>query len=353
MQYSLEGLWNVELADGARGIMTLPGTLDENQLGHKDTGANQWHPEAAIGNADGSFDPEAPIATRFTRKYTYEGEARLTRRISFVPPEGKRIFLEAERARCLKLLVDGREIPDFVPPTISTPHIFEITGLLDGDNELILVPDNSYPGLPHDAIVYSSAATDETQTNWNGVLGYVRLRTEEPVFLSAVRVYPAGDRLTVQAEISAAQPYRGVLTAHCAALSAPVSMEVDVPAGMTQVEIKDLPLGENVQCWDEYEGNLYEMTVGLSGVCREPGESAGIGIYERTGRDGIRGVCGQEEKTVTFGIRKFGDDGKGRLALNGRTIFLRSEANCAEFPETGHPPMSVDDWLRILEIFKS
>lgn len=326
MKYSLEGAWKAVLSDGTQGTMVLPGTLDENQLGHKDAGANQWHPEASIGNADDGFDPDAPIATRFTRKYTYEGEARLTRRISFVSPEGKRVFLEAERARCLKLLVDGQEIPDFIPPTISTPHIFEITGRLNGDNELTLLSDNSYPGLPHDAIVFSSAATDDPQTNWNGVLGYIRLRMEEPVFLSSVRVYPGADTLTIRADISASEPYRGTLTFRSDALVSPVSMEVNISEGMTEVEMKDIPMAENLCLWDEYEGNLYELTAGLSGL---------------------------EEKTVTFGIRRFGDDGKGRLALNGRTIFLRSEANCGEFPETGYPPMSVKEWLTILEIYKS
>lgn len=53
-----------------------------------------------------------------------------------------------------------------------------------------MIADNSYPGWPHDAIVFSSAATDETQTNWNGLMGYVRLRVEEETYLSGVRVYP-------------------------------------------------------------------------------------------------------------------------------------------------------------------
>lgn len=78
--------------------------------------------------------------------------------------------------------------------------------------------------------------------------------------------------------------------------------------------------------WDEGEGNLYELTAEL--------------------RDG-------DCKTVTFGVRDFGDDGKGHLALNGRRIFLRSEANCCEFPETGHPPMTVEEWDKILHLYQS
>ena len=167
MYHSLEGIWKAVLRDGTEGSIRLPGTLDENRLGHRDLGMNQWHSDAQ--DADAGFDPDAPIATRFTRNYTYEGEALFTRRISFKQKEGERVFLEAERARCLKLLVAGKEIPPFFPVSINTPYVFEVTGLLNEETEVTLLSDNSYPGLPHDAIVFSSAATDETPTNWNGI----------------------------------------------------------------------------------------------------------------------------------------------------------------------------------------
>lgn len=334
MLYDLRGLWQADIGDGRIYGMQLPGTLDENKIGHPDMGSNQWHPDAQLGNAGDGFDEAAPIATRFTRKYTYEGEARLTRRISFVPPSGKRVFLEAERARCLRLLIDGRKIDDFAAPSLSTPHIFEITGLLTGDNEITLVSDNSYPRLPHDAIVYSSAATDETQTNWNGVLGYLRLRTEEPVFLNAVRVYPDKDgknMITVKIEISAEYPYEGMLTLRSGVFAAQtgetISVPIRVPEGKTELVFDNLSLSEEVHRWEESEGTLYELTAELSGK--------------------------ESRKTVTFGVRSFGDGGSGRLALNGRTIFLRSEANCAEFPETGYPPMTEEEWTDILLRYKA
>ena len=231
-----------------------------------------------------------------------------------------------ERARCLKLEIDGKEVPDYVEPSISTPHIFEVTDLLDGEHRITLRSDNSYPGLPHDAIVFSSAATDETQTNWNGLLGYVRLRTEREVFLSAVRVYPEKDRVHVQVIIDGSVPVKGILRIQSAALEKAAEQEVNVPAGIHTIWLRDLKLKADVKKWDEGEGNLYELTAEL--------------------RDG-------DCKTVTFGVRDFGDDGKGHLALNGRRIFLRSEANCCEFPETGHPPMTVEEWDKILHLYQS
>ena len=79
------------------------------------------------------------------------------------------MFLEAERARVLRLFVDGSEVPPWKPASISTPYIFEVTDMLGGKKEVMLLSDNTYRGLPREAILYSSAATDETQTNWNGV----------------------------------------------------------------------------------------------------------------------------------------------------------------------------------------
>ena len=99
------------MRDGRTYSINLPGTLDENQIGKKDAGNNQWHPDSALFNED--LQGDGVILTRFTRKYTFEGEVRLKRKVTFELPQGKRLFLEVERARCLRLLVDGKEVPDF------------------------------------------------------------------------------------------------------------------------------------------------------------------------------------------------------------------------------------------------
>ena len=91
--YTLAGNWKVTLADGSNYDMVLPGTLDTNNIGYADKGANQWHPEINLGNATEEIDEHAPIATRFTRKHTYEGAATLTRQISYVPTPGMRVLL--------------------------------------------------------------------------------------------------------------------------------------------------------------------------------------------------------------------------------------------------------------------
>ena len=283
----------------------------------------------------------------------------------------ERLFVRVERARALRLFVDGAESCIFRQGTLSTPYIFELTGVTPGEHEFTFLSDNSYPGMPKAAICYSSAATDETQTNWNGILGECSMYTRPQNFIDSLRVYPravkkeeknkAGSyvidvcvelapgakeilidaKMVLQSETLAAGNLENTqkLTEifGCAGENL---METGAEAQENQktVEIwfRNLPLRENVKLWDEAEGNLYEMAAILdSGMAAEYGDDI------------------VDECQIRFGIRSFGDNGSGRLALNGRTIFLRGEANCAEYPETGHPPMTIPEWKEMLLKYRS
>lgn len=371
MRILLNGKWHVVLEDGTTGQMDLPGTLDENGIGHRDVGANQWHPDAVLGNAAGEIDKDAPIATRFTRRHTYEGEARISRKIT-VPDYGTdRLFVLAERARALRLLVDGEACAVFRQGTLSTPYIFELTGAAPGEHEFTFLSDNSYPGMPKAAICNSSAATDETQTNWNGILGECSMYTRPQNFIDSLRVYPravkkeeknkAGGyvldvcvelapgakkvykdaKIILQSEALAAgeledtQTLTEIISYSGEGLAEAGTDKEENPKTM-EIWFRDLPLRENVKLWDEDEGNLYEMAVTLDNGM--PAEDKG----------GSTAEC-----RTRFGIRSFGDNGSGRLALNGRAIFLRGEANCAEYPETGHPPMTIPEWKEMLLKYRS
>lgn len=371
MRILLNGKWHVVLEDGTTGQMDLPGTLDENGIGHRDVGANQWHPDAVLGNAAGEIDKDAPIATRFTRRHTYEGEARISRKIT-VPDYGTdRLFVLAERARALRLLVDGEACSVFRQGTLSTPYIFELTGAAPGEHEFTFLSDNSYPGMPKAAIYYSSAATDETQTNWNGILGECSMYTRPQNFIDSLRVYPravkkeeknkAGGyvldvcvelapgakkvykdaKIILQSEALAAgeledtQTLTEIISYSGEGLAEAGTDKEENPKTM-EIWFRDLPLRENVKLWDEDEGNLYEMAVTLD--CGMPAEDGGDST---------------DEYRTCFGIRSLSDNGSGRLALNGRTIFLRGEANCAEYPETGHPPMLIPEWKEMLLKYRS
>ena len=308
MLYDLSGQWTVTLSDGSTYPAHVPGTLDENRIGHADASG---------------------ISTRLTRICTYEGPAIFTRTWDRPVPEG-RLFLEVERSRALALTIDGTPVVPLHPQTISTPTIFEVTGLLREGSEIALTCDNSYPNMPHDNIVYSSAATDETQTNWNGLLGYLRLRSEADCCIEALRVYPhiAGTTRTIDV-------YVDVLSSHgckqTLSLTCPAFLETPEPTihklepGRQTLAFMDLAIRTDALLWDEYDGNLYTM----------------------------QAVLGDSSRSAVFGLRTFSWNRDGRFTLNGRVIFIRSEANCCEFPETGHAPMTVPEWLDVLRTYKS
>ncbi len=320
---SLKGIWNVRLQDTSVYTASLPGTLDENHIGYPDQGANQWHPDESLGSTD-DLRGSDQILTRLTRRVTYEGPAWFERTLAAHLPQGMRAFATAERSRELTLTLNGRPVAPMVPGTVSTPSVFEITEqLLEGDNRFVFCCDNSYPSWPREDILFSSAATDETQTNWNGILGEFSLSFQKENFISAVRAYPSQTSVTVLVEIDCRTPYRGTLTLQSQAFAQTVEVPIDLEAGTHQLRYAHIPLQKDCKRWDTGEGALYTLCVEADGL---------------------------DAHTVRFGVRTFGAR-CGRLTLNNRPVFLRSEANCCVFPQTGHMPLTRDEWTEILTIY--
>ena len=323
MTIDLSGLWACEIP-GQKGEIRLPGTLDEAGVGFADDPLRQWQMEEV--RRIGFWQEGDPIVTRLTRKHTFEGQARISRFLEWPLPAGKRIFLDCERARHLRLLVNGREAPCAQPACLSAPYVFEITGLVTGRDAFVFLSDNSYPGWPRDAIVYSSAASDETQTNWNGLLGFLRLRVEEPDFVAQVYAYPRGNCVDVRVALDLTRDWTGeVRIASPALLKEYTQSEVSVEKGRRELRFDGLPLRPDAPRWDIEEGKLCPLTV----------------------------TCGRlGSRTVSFGIRDFAAK-DGYLTLNGRRVFLRGEANCAVFPETGYSPMDAGSWIAILQKYRA
>ncbi len=357
MRYDLSGQWKIELPDGrGRGDGFLPGTLDENAIGDPDRVAKAWHPdiEDRSGEDTEFSDSEARITTRLTRNYTYEGPAEFSRVFDGDAVPGRRYLFFVERTRAARLFIDDTEAK-CIASGLSTPTVFDVTGLLHKGCMLRLITDNTYPGMPYRDITFSSAATDETQTNWNGAIGEIYLKDTGLARIGEARVLPeigAPGTADVVVEVDAADtadmgtvllsagssdrrtvPMSATLRLEGACLEAPVEKELLLSHGApAEIRFEAVPLSPECtgRRWDEYEGNLHELRITLL----------------------IDGKAA-ESKTVCFGLRTFSYDDTGRLTLSGRRIFLRSEANCGLFPETGHPPMDLANWIKIVETYRS
>ena len=321
-------MWTLTARNGKTSDMKIPGTLDESNIGYTDSGYIEGDMDVTREfqeDLEDAEEEETVILTRFTRKYTYTGPVRISRMLNYQETPGKRLFLEVERARVLSLYIDGQEVPYYNVPSLVTPHIFEVTGLLNGNHMVTFVSDNSYPGLPKEEIFRSAMANDDSQTNWNGLLGYVRLREEEEVFAERVIIRPQPEgTLSIYLEISSLEPGTEAVKISSPVLRHDYEQEFTLKKTYQGFMAGGLKVRDDAERWDEEDGKLQRFTVTIRGA----------------------------EKTVRFGIRNFVKDENGYLSLNGRRVFLRGETSSAVHPETGYLPMDAARWTAILRRYR-
>ena len=155
---SLAGQWCVTIdGNSAERTIELPGTIDSNGLGFAPTDTTE--------------------TTHLTRISSYKGKATYTRDIN-IPRAWKRKSLELllERTKPTWVYVDGVLIDSC--NNISTPHRYRLPAMKAGKHRLTIVVDNSR-SVPIQIYASSHAYTEDTQTNWNGIVGRMELSVIE------------------------------------------------------------------------------------------------------------------------------------------------------------------------------
>ena len=99
----------------------------------------------------------------------------------------RRVVLHLERPHwSTQVWLDDRECGR--GDSLSTPHEFDLTGATPGPHRLTIRVDNR---LHVDVGPNSHSVSDHTQTNWNGIVGRIALRSEPlQVHLDDVQVFP-------------------------------------------------------------------------------------------------------------------------------------------------------------------
>ena len=142
----------------------LPGTTD---LAGKGTAA----PEPMFG---------LPVETgRLTRRFSYVGKAWYQKKV--VAPYVWRetdLALYLERTKATRLYLDGHLVDSC--NDVSTPQLYRLGKLRPGVHTLTLCVDNG-GGVPEQVIRSSHLYSEDTQTNWNGVIGRIEFGPEEEV----------------------------------------------------------------------------------------------------------------------------------------------------------------------------
>ena len=139
----------------------LPGTTDTNKKGDR---------FKVMG--DGEMPQE--ITTHLSRVYSYKGRAWYKRSVE-IPADwkGQPVYLFLERTKPTEIYVDARFAGS--SNDISTPQVFDLTQYLSpGTHQLAIMVDNG-SGVPEQIYANSHAYTEDTQTNWNGIIGRIEL----------------------------------------------------------------------------------------------------------------------------------------------------------------------------------
>ncbi|MBF0679864.1 MAG: hypothetical protein IR164_13105 [Devosia sp.] len=338
---SLEGEWAFALDPDSRGeaeqwfkadlsdTIQLPGSIDAAQKTPLSTNRTMAH---------------------LSRRHPYVGKAWYAKTIEI--PEGLddhyfHIALERPHGE-VNIWVDGYKLGR--DESLSTAVRMLVGQLTPGPHKIVMMIDNARFEAVGEAIIRDHALmgdvahskTEHTQTNWNGVVGYLRIEAAR-ASIARVDVHALSRDVTIKVELDAFDPdirfptfWAGkhqdelVFSFHISGRNEPlnVSSLVTIDSAFTTFE-QHIALPEDAAFWDEFDPVTHRLTVEWR-------------------RDGIA----QDRRETTFGIRNFTRDGR-HLKLNGRTVFLRGTLECAIFPLTGYPPTDHAGWEKVFATAKA
>jgi beta-galactosidase/beta-glucuronidase len=352
---NLAGQWQFQMDAGDKGVadkwylkplndvIQLPGSMAQNNKGDDITLKTKW--TGSIYDSSWFYNPRLAkyrqpgnikIPFWLTPPKHYTGAAWYKKEV-IIPADwkSKRVVLFLERPHTeTRLWVDGTEVG--TQNSLVAPHQYELGNqLTPGAHTLTLCIDNRVKAI--NVGPDSHSITDHTQGNWNGITGKMELQAGANTWLEDVQVYPdlkqktAHVKITVKSNASGASG-KLILSAKAFNTKVPqqipdITKPVIITNGIGELTI-DLPMGDRMQTWDEFNPALYQLTATL-----------------KTGPQ-------TDTKQLTFGMHEFKADGRS-FTINGKPVFLRGTVNNCEFPLTGYAPTTEKEWDRIFAICKA
>jgi hypothetical protein len=322
----------------------LPGSMAENLKGNKPDLKTQWtgslydssfyyNPKMEKYRKDGNI--KFPFFLTPDRHYV--GPAWYKKSIT-IPADwkSKTIILYLERPHYeTRIWVDNIEAGK--DSSLCVPHTFNLSKyLVPGKHTITMRIDNRLK--VYNVGQDSHSVTDQTQGNWNGVVGKMCLIKNENIFLENIQVFPdlSSKKALVKFQISnfTGRSVKAIVEMQAKSfnssknhLSKAATKPVTIPAGNTFYEL-EIELGEGMLTWDEFNPALYNLETRL-----------------------ISGSKKLDNKETTFGMREISINGKW-FYLNGRKIQLRGTVENCCFPLTGYAPMDIESWERVFRICK-
>ena len=321
----------------------LPGSMPENLKGDDITLQTPW--EGSIYDSSYYFNPrlekyripgKLKIPFFLTPDKHYIGWAWYAKTV-FIPKtwKGNRIVLHLERPHVETVLwVNGQKAGEFMSHCV--PHEFDVSNFIkSGNNRIVIAIDNTTKEI--NVGKDSHSITDQTQGNWNGIVGGMYLEKGSLLYFDDIQIFPditakkALIRMTLNNRSEETQT--GVITLSAKSFNSfkshvvpAVTLPFKATKGACQLEA-ELPMGDEVLLWDEFHPSLYELTAIISGKEKM-------------------------EYSKQFGMREFTIRGK-YFYVNGRPVVLRGTVENCDFPLTGYAPMDTASWMRVFRICKN
>ena len=323
--------------------ITLPGSMNTNGKGDELSVKTKWTGNIWDNDSVWYKDPKMAkyrqkgnikLPFWLTPNNKYTGAAWYQKKVT-IPSDwkGKKIDLHLERVHWESTVwIDDAKIG--MQNSLATAHDYNLgAALTSGEHTITIRVDNRVKDI--DVGMDAHSISDNTQSNWNGIIGDIKLVAKPKIAIGIVKLYPnVADKkvkVVIQIDNSSKENQTAKLTLIANEKSDEGNslnvLKEEVTINENNEVVLNYNMGDNPKLWDEFNPNVYQMKITLDSK------------------------SGTDTKNVDFGMREFKADGKV-FTINGRKIFLRGTLECTIFPLTGYPPTDIDEWKYIFKTIK-
>jgi hypothetical protein len=164
------------------------------------------------------------------------------------------------------------------------------------------------------------AYTNETQIKWNGILGEFQIGFFPSTQLNGIQLFPNVSDRSVMVKLN--EDLKSNEKLQLSVKNAAGKQLVEKSFQVGSVESFTLEIPEEIQLWSEFSPSLYRLEASFSSDDKLV-----------------------QTRAIPFGFRTLEANGK-QMLLNGKPVFLRGTLECAIFPKTGYPPVTVQEWTK-------
>ena len=345
----LSGQWEFQQGESSptatyNDKIQLPGSMLTNGKGNIVSVKTQW--TGSLYDSSFYFNP-------YMERYRVEGQMKFPffltpskeyvgtawyRRTVDIPKTWKnnRVILFLERPHIeTTIYINHVEVGHQM--SLSVPHEYDITPYvkIGMENEIAI---KVYNGIENVCVGQDShSVTDQTQGNWNGMIGKLELQAKPKCFVERVDVFPdvAHRKAILRLVMNDYVPQPGQRK-----IKGRSSAQVHIRAELMNSSKHHVVKSEGAMFFGKKDNSGYiEMELDMTDSCRLWNEFHPE-YYQ------LSVVYAKDTVRTTFGMRDISIQGR-QFYLNDQPIWMRGTVENCCFPQTGYPPTDVESWLKV------